>query len=1180
MKSPLFLLFLLIPALAFGQLKAKRFTLPSGIEQYQYAQSHVLVKVKKEYVNSFQGSPAVLKNLSSSSIKPIVKEKMLSKTKSRMLSRLATPQVDMSRYFEIGFSGRDVETFINELYQTGYFEVVEPDYNGRLFYTPNDPQQASQYYLSKIKAYQAWDITKGSEDIVIAIVDSGGDLDHPDLVSQLFIDPNDPVDGFDNDNDGYIDNNRGWDFMGADTLNITLNNFQGDNDPSTLKGGLSSHGTAVAGCAAAATDNATGISGVGFKSKILFTKHSADNQGENRGGIYRGYEGILYAATHGAKIINCSWGGNFRSQIAQDIITHVTLDLGALVVAAAGNEDSATPGYPASYDHVLSVAATDQGDLKAWFSSYGKTVDLMAPGLGIFTTFYNNDYITIDGTSFSSPITAGAAALVWAHNPTFTPTQVAEQLRVTSDESAYAQNSTFYAKKLGKGRLDIFRALTKNFPSIRASNPKFVNATGDVAQPGQDGFLTMDFTNFLAASSAGLTITVQSAQTTLATISNGNINPGSIATNQTVNNKPNPVLMKINQNIGTNTTLDLIVTYSDGEYTDFQYLSFLVNPSFVDVDDNLIFTTLAGNGRIGFEDPSNQVNGSGFIFNDNKLLFEMGLIMGTPSTKLFNNVRGSGAVFDQDFSVSQKIQKIEPGERSYSEVFGAFTDNASSKTVSVNYRSLVWKEKPFDKFVVMEYKVKNISDQALNNFHFALFADWDITDQGGGDVAEWNAQQNMGYAHPAKADDKPYAGIKILKGIAPEYFAIDNDASTPGTPFGLYDGFTDAEKFQAISSGIGRSASGFSTPNGNDVSHVVGAGPYTIAPNEEVTITFALVAGINFSDLMNSAAQSDTAYNLMLTAEKPTVEEVVICKGSTAMLTATGSNQNFKWYQDFTGGEAFAVGKSFITDNLFRDTVFYVSNADNTYESVRTAAKVNVIGVPEILSSAGTSFCEGDEITLSVDPADQYLWNNGATTQSIQVTEAGDYFINVQHTSLGCNNDSENFSVTTNPLPVSQFTIDGDLTSLQQINFVNASTGGTNYVWDFGDGQKSTQQSPTHAYNLGNEYIITLTVENQFGCKSISTETISVVTSLEDQLSNFIQVSPNPFKENLTIQFPKGKIVWKIMDMKGRVMGAEMRNIDNMNMQQIQVQDLAPGVYVLKATDGTSTVSMKLIKVQ
>lgn len=1165
---------LFVPFFVSAQKQGKAFRLPEGAHPSQFTSSHVLVKLKKEYARIFNTASNPIKHLAKS-VSPILTEGLQKKNQARLAPRLSTSKIDPAQYFEIGFEGGDVESIINQLYATGYFEIVEPDYIAQLHFNPNDERIGSQYYLNKIRAFEAWDVTQGNEDIIIGIIDSGGDMDHPDLVSKLFLNENDPIDNIDNDNDGYTDNYYGWDFIGDDTLNLTKPSYPGDNYPHNPNGGIGSHGSAVAGCAAAATNNGFGIAGVGFKSKILFTKHAADNQGTKKGGIYKGYEGILYAASHGAKIINCSWGGPYRNQIYQDLITYVTLDLGCLVVASAGNDATPQTSYPAGYDHVLSVAASDQNDKRASFSNYGKTVDITAPGKDIQTTFFDNTFTSIDGTSFSSPIVAGAAALVWAKNPTLTPTQLAQQLRVTADPVIYQNAPDYLKNKLGKGRLDIFNALTKQYPSIHAENPKFVNANGTIAEPGQEGFLTLDFTNFLAPSSSALTITVTSVLATWVSISNGTINPGPLGTNQTINNKLEPISLQLNSNLPTNTVIDLLITYTDGEYNDFEFLTFIVNPTFIDVDENSIVTTLASNGRLGFEDTQAQTNGSGFVFNGNKILYEMGLIAGTSTTSLFDNVRAMNGAFHDDFVMDQKIKETSPGERSFSEIFGRITDNATSKTVSIDYRSLVWKEKPYDQFVILEYTIKNVSAQPLNGFHFALFADWDISQQGAGDVAEWNADLNMGYVYPAQTDNKPYAGIKILKGNAPQYFAIDNNQNTVGTPFGIYDGYSDSEKFKSISSGVGRETAGTTSGTGNDVSHVVGAGPFNISANGEIMVAFALIAGANWEELKFAAMQADTAYNYMLKAVKPKSESVDICYGDPATLKATGANQ-FKWYKDFAGGESIHSGPSFTTGKIFRDTIFYVSNADEQYESVRTAAPVVIKANPTILTSGSTTICDGSKITLSVATADQYRWSTGATSQAIEVSSAGKYSVNVKDQARECSSDSEQIQIFINPTPVSEFETDGNLNPLTPISFINTSSGAVKYQWNFGDGLTSSEASPSHTFFNVQNYTVSLIATNEWGCTAAKSQTISIITGLESD--TFVQVYPVPFERTLIIQSDWDYLSYTITDAAGRVYLSSSRTNSDSGSSQIHLPELPAGIYFISFSDGTRIAKRRLIK--
>ncbi len=889
-----FIFFLLISFSGFGQGKKliQKFKLPVDASTSDYEAGVVWVKLKEKHKTLFESSSSTsgkaLAKINMHSAQPLISHKVVRNRAAR--SGPKKVNIDITRYYQIRFDSHiSIQDYINELYATGYFEVIEPAYTSRGMYTPNDPQKGSQYYLSLIKAFEAWDITQGNESIVIGIVDSGGDLDHPDLASQLFIDPADPIDGIDNDNDGYIDNNKGWDFSGADTLMISQPGFLGDNNASITKGGNFSHGTWAAGCASAATDNGTGISGVGFKTKLLFTKHYADNQPTTaRSYSSNLYNGILYAATHGAKIINCSWGGDNASAVYQDIISYVTLDLGCLVVASAGNDGTSAPLYPASYDYVLSVAASDSNDKAASFTNYGKTVDITAPGVNTFTTGYNDIYQNESGTSFSAPIVSGAAALVWAAFPNYTPLQVGERLRIGADPIIYTNglNSlTKYENKLGRGRLDIKSALTIESPSVRASNPLLVKDDGNPPDPGQTANLYFDFTNYLKSTSGGLEITVSTTSSFL-TITKSTIHPGAISENSSVRNTLDPFTITLNPATPLNTQLEVLLTYTDGVYTDRQTFSFVV-PSYIDINENNITTTLASNGRMGFEDSENSANGSGFVYNENSILYEMGLIMGTSSSKLFNSVRSINNTYDKDFTTASKIIKTTPGNRSYSEVSGSFRNaaTAGSESLLVSYQSLVWKDTAFSNFIILEYRVKNTTDVAVNDFYFGIFADWDIAKLGAGDRAGWNDDVKLGYVFPAQPSNLPQAGIQSLTGNA-QYYAIDNDHNLAGNPFGIYDGFTDVEKFTTISSGLGKTDAGDLTA-GNDVSHVVSSGPYLIEAGQEVTIAFALHAANANTELINSAKRADSLYRSL-----QVVTEVEVSAGIKIQVYPNPVNQD------------------------------------------------------------------------------------------------------------------------------------------------------------------------------------------------------------------------------------------------------------------------------------------------
>jgi serine protease len=1163
-----------------AQNKIKRvFKLPANISSADYQSGIVVVKLKESHKQLFESdqTSSRVSNSGIFSATPLISKKLTSNSQARMAPRKSISGIDLSLYYTVRFNPKEnIEDFINKLYATGHFEIVEPEYVDRLYFTPNDPNIPSQYYLNLIKAFDAWDITKGSDDVVIAIIDSGGDLDHPDLASKLWFNESDPING------------SGWDFVGADTLNANNPDFIGDNDPSVFKGGTISHGTNVAGCAAAATNNGMGIAGVGFNTKIMFTKHSGDNQKPTSGAVYRGYSGVLYAAevlyaSNKKAIINLSWGGRFRSQVAQDIITYVTLDRNALVIGAAGNEDSSEPHYPSGYDYVLSVAATNSQDVKADFSNYGKTVDISAPGASIHTTSFNDVYSSPSGTSFSCPIVSGAAALVWAHNPTFSPVQVAEQLRVSADESFYSKNTGFQ-RMLGKGRLDILRALTLELPSLRASKPKLVNNQGLALEPGQSGKLTLSFQNLLKSSSSGTQVTITSLSTRV-TITKGTITLGIVPEGTTISNQLNPFELSISASTPLNTVVDLLLTYQDGAYSDYQFISFIINPSFIDVDENQIATTLTATGRIGFDNPSDGTNGTGFVFNNTNTLFEMGLIMGSSTSSITNNVRGINSGFDQDFFIADKIKKIIPGEKSYSEVFGSFRDaNAEANAkLKINYRSLVWRDSPHDKFVIIEYVIKNNSAIPLENFYFGVFADWDISFHGANDKADFYSDDRirMGYVYPAQSNELPLAGIQLLNQINQvKHYAIDNDHRISGIPFGLYDGYTDDEKFSSVSTN--RDQAGTSTAEGNDVSHVVSVGPLNIPSGGEIKLAFALHSGFNFSDLVNSAKHADTLYNFTLQATKPQVEEIQVCYGESGELTATGADA-FKWYANFTGGDPISTEPSIIVPNLKEDTILYVSNAVNTFESVRTPAIIRVKANPAITASGFTTICEGQSIILSVAEADEYLWSNGATDREIEINEPGDFSVTVTDFDLDCVSLSDVVTITVNPVPVAEFSFDPSSVSHTPIQFTDGSTDAISWFWQFGDTESSSLQNPTHQYKKGGDFSVNLTVTAANGCQDTNTKSISVITSTEKELQAALSVFPNPTKGDFLVEvtgLSSPHFTIQLMNGQGQPLYAEHAQAINGKLTHTIPSSTWPlGLYFIKIFNEGNAVTRKIVKI-
>lgn len=333
-------------------------------------------------------------------------------------------------------------------------------------YTPNDVHYNEQYALKMIDAADAWDIVRADSTIIIGIIDSGVDIGHYDLLGSVYKNPGEiPGDGKDNDNNGYIDDVYGWDFVGNIKPDAAAKgNFIPDNNVIPFFSN-NTHGTHVAGLAAAVTDNAIGIASAGFHASFLPVKTTIDDLSAATGSreIYAGFAGIKYAVDMGAKIINLSWVGQPYNPVERDIITYAWFK-GALILAAAGNDKLNTdlsPDFPTGYPGVVAVGAHDDQGNKSSFSRYGYGVDFYAPGTAVYSTLPSNQYDTMSGTSMAAPIASSVAALLMIEHPNWTQEQIRHQIRSTCvPMTADSINHPLYY-----GRINAYHAVKYNNPA-------------------------------------------------------------------------------------------------------------------------------------------------------------------------------------------------------------------------------------------------------------------------------------------------------------------------------------------------------------------------------------------------------------------------------------------------------------------------------------------------------------------------------------------------------------------------------------------------------------------------------------------------------------------------------------------------------------------------------------------
>ncbi len=797
---------------------------------------------------------------------------------AQMFASAQVPQrpgdADLSLFYTVTYSSpNDPFSLAEELSKLPDVQYAEPWFIQKLTgaFAPNDPLYGAQWHLKQINAPQAWDITQGDSTVVVAIVDSGVELDHPDLQANIWTNAGETgldaqrhdkrFNGIDDDGDGYVDDWRGWDLVGAQYATYDPSSTKGDNDPSPT-GSNNNHGTHVAGIVAATMNNLIGIASLASKCRILAVKTTADDDIRGSGDAYvlAGYQGIVYAVNMGAKIINCSWGSAGGAQTEQDIIDYATQH-GSLVVAAAGNETSSGFFSPADYRGALSVASTDINDKLSWFSNYGTNIDVCAPGESIFSTFFSIDsktgrmvpgYEYLSGTSMASPLTASLAALVKWQFPSYTNLQIAEQVRVTCD-NIDAKNPGFVGL-LGRGRINAYRALTvTNLPSVRLLSYTIGDSPGGngngVPQPAETLTVVCSFRNFLAQTSPLAVVTMTSDSPYLV-VTQGRFPIAALRTLDSTNNKSVPFRVFVQSNVPPSFEGHLQLSLNDGGFTDTQIITFLVNPTFATHDVNDIHLTLTNNGRLGFYDFPTNTQGVGFVFNGVNHLFEGGLMIGTSSTQLVDVIRNVSAGQDEDLTSNGFFALKTPGVISDQDGSTIFSDDAAAPGnkigLQVRMHSYAYSDPVDSKYIILQYDIANTTSTSLTNLYAGLFLDWDI---GKSDTAinanysRYDASRSLGYAfNTIPGDLREYLGVRALDSAASFRSLVNN---------GSID-LSRAAKWDWMTGGFAATAAG-----PTDIHQVISSGPYTIAPGATKTISFALVAGD--SSLANIQQNADAA---------------------------------------------------------------------------------------------------------------------------------------------------------------------------------------------------------------------------------------------------------------------------------------------------------------------------------
>ncbi|TAE10650.1 MAG: T9SS C-terminal target domain-containing protein [Bacteroidetes bacterium] len=1000
---------------------------------------------------------------------------------------------------------RDLPTVIEALRHLPLVEYAEPIYNNHtLLYVPNDPQanpatNPASYHLKSIKAYEAWDIQKGNANVVIGITDSEFNLNLSDLAGQD-ITPS----GINRD----IAN-------GDNVLNIT----------GTV------HGSHAAAVAVGKANNGAGSAGVCFDCKMMPVKIAYDPVAPNTTGVIStdvGYTGILLASAQtNCKVVNMSWGRKGSPSLYElDFLESIVEDFDVVLVAAAGNDgDKANPTglfFPASYNSVvLSVGATNSSDAKAPFSTYNEYVDICAPGAGIVAQSG-----TDSGTSFASPIVAGAVALVRAQYPTMNAKQAIARIVSTADNIDGIAGNASFVGKIGSGRLNVYRALSDPLVAMSLSSYTFTTSKRNRLFRGMTSDMVLTVRNHLNALT-NLQVTLSTDSPHL-TILDNTAQIGAVSANATATNATDVLRLKVSDNVTANTPALLKITYQEGTFTYSENVYILLNPG------------LANNNKLNLaHDDRGNLNIRNELFPElhglqwqNETFFtEAGLILATSPTKVSNTVRSDAGLFDNTFTPIGTNTENTTGTLLNTEAhFEEFTNNTDRIGLTISQKTYSWNEPALENAVVVEYKIRNIAGGNIDNLYAGLFTNWDIGN-GARNITGWYGKEALAYTFEAITNGW-LGGVTCLTerdttitSKKLHHYAFDNSGNT--TSINAFDNFTKTEKYNAISGGIFNQSVGW--PIGLDVANLLAVRLPDVKLGDVRTVAFAYVTAEKLDSLKARSQKVYQRYKQIKTSPTPTVTNASTCAGGQVLITPSGGTK-FNFYAEnpaTTTAPILYTGAAFLVTNITINQTLWVASVDSVFASTAVPVQIAVVNHKTTFSQPNDSLDlgAGGEMTLTSTAV-------GATSWKWSITKVAG-------------------------------TSNADITFL----------GGTS----------ATSPTPQVKFTKNGNYIIKLNTQNAQGCKDSTTTTLFVYTELTTGLAELLrqntQVYPNPAHEvcYVAIKNITEKVELTLLDNEGKAIQQLAYQNNPEQPYKLSLVGLPAGAYLVRIRLKQGTWSEKII---
>ena len=690
-----------------------------------------------------------------------------------------------------------------------------------------DPLNQFQWYLGAVNAWAAWDRIPDASSVTVAILDNGCDMTHPDLVDAFWTNTAEANgrSGVDDDNNGYVDDVHGWDFFAEDADPTAPN--QGDEP---------SHGTHCAGIVGATVNNGIGVAGIAPGVRLMIVRVGEDRT------IYYPVEGMIYAVENGANVISMSFSGTISSVFERDAVDFA-VSHGVVVLAAAGNDGSTTRNYPAAYDNVIAVGATDPTGGLAYFSNRGNWVDIAAPGSGILSTAIQG-YKYLNGTSMATPLTAGIAVLVIAQEPTASPATVRARL------GEGAVPLTVGSSDVNSGRVDAWRSSFGGRPTLIVNGIQFEDENSDgIIQPGETVSMTLDAD--LAGSQASLLIVGLESRETSITVSGDPVTQTGVSTG-TLSLDPFSFVVASDAVRGNH---DLYITIDADGWSDTQRITVPVQLHWKTHDAGGMIASVTDFGAIGYRDLyNNRDDAEGIRLDDapRGLLFH-GSVLISDGTSVSDCSYGNDANTRFDFTNIDTSPIHVVGSAAGVQVFQAkYTDFYSSPRVGVEVTQTTTSQPDGDNVVRMDLDVRRWSTATTSSeYDVGIYMDWDIG-RADDNTVRYKSEYKLSYM----------IGSEGVGGV----MAVDNDQNlsplkaaaaiyNPSVVYASYgDTFTDAEKLELLAGGTTQAVSNTS----GEWSHLIAEHISGVTEQVSRRASFLILAASSESELLALAAEQAT----------------------------------------------------------------------------------------------------------------------------------------------------------------------------------------------------------------------------------------------------------------------------------------------------------------------------------